>query len=51
MYKHLLTLIALLALGVLLAGCESDSTSPDEDLPALDNEDVAPRRAAPWPAP
>ncbi|MBD3221316.1 hypothetical protein GF314_08725 [bacterium] len=46
MHKHLLTLIALLALGVLLAGCESDSTAPDEDLPGLNNEDVATQSGA-----
>ncbi len=41
MRKYLLSLIVLLSLGLLLTGCESDSTAPNDDLPALSSEDVA----------
>jgi hypothetical protein len=41
MRKHLFFIIALLATSLLLTGCESDSTAPDDDLPALTAEDVA----------
>lgn len=41
MRKYLLFLIALLCSSLLLTGCESDSTAPDDELPALDNQDVA----------
>jgi len=41
MRKYLLFLIALLCASLLLTGCESDSTAPDDELPALESEDVA----------
>jgi len=44
MGKHLLTrlsLLAILAALGLLAGCESDTVAPDEQLSAPDNQDVA----------
>jgi hypothetical protein len=41
MRKSLLSLLALFALLGLLAGCESDTVAPDEELSALDNDDVA----------
>lgn len=41
MIKHLLSLLSLLALVGLLTGCESDAIAPDEQLSALDNDDVA----------
>ena len=39
--KTCLSLTALLALGLLLAGCESDSTAPNDELPALTQDGAA----------
>jgi hypothetical protein len=46
MRTNRLLFLALLALGALLIGCESDSTAPDEDLPALESGDVATQSGA-----
>jgi len=50
MMRHLRgrRLVALLACGaalLLVAGCESDSVAPDDDVPALSRDDVAQRTA------
>jgi len=46
MRKELITLLALMALSLLLVGCESDSTAPDEELPPLEPQDVATQSGA-----
>lgn len=46
MRKYLITLFALLAMGLMLTGCESDSTAPDDDLPDLTADDVATQSGA-----
>lgn len=43
--KTCLTLMAVLALGLLLAGCDSDSTAPQDEVPAL-TQDGAAQQAA-----
>ncbi|MEZ4389139.1 MAG: hypothetical protein R3D98_16460 [Candidatus Krumholzibacteriia bacterium] len=46
MRKELFYLIVLLGLGMMLAGCGSDSTAPDDQLPAPTAEDVATQSGA-----
>jgi len=41
MRKETLLIIVLLTMGLLLTGCDSDSTAPNDELPALSNQDVA----------
>lgn len=41
MRKSLYLTLALVAAVAMLAGCDSDSTTPNDELPALTNEDVA----------
>ena len=46
MRKELITLFVLMTLSLLLVGCESDSTAPNEDLPPLESQDVATQSGA-----
>jgi len=46
MRKFLLFFIVLLTAGLLLTGCESDSTAPEDELPVLSDEDVATQSGA-----
>jgi hypothetical protein len=41
MRKLMIMLLLVMAMGWVLTGCESDSTAPDDELPAITEDDVA----------